>query len=36
VFRDGISVAGAPVAADAPLASDKDMPTTPNTGMASF
>jgi len=36
VSHDGISAAGTAVAADAPPASDKDTPTTPNTGKASF
>lgn len=31
---DGVSVAGPLVAADAPPANDKDIPATPNTGMA--
>jgi len=33
--RDGVSTAGT-AAADAPPASDKDIPTTPNAGKASF
>src|ERR1700730_13043258 len=32
----GVSTAGTPVAADAPPASDNDIPTAPNTGKASF
>ena len=32
--RDGVSVAGPLVAADAPPANDKDIPATPNTGTA--
>jgi hypothetical protein len=35
VFDDGTSAAGA-VAADAPPASDKDTPTTPNAGTTSL
>jgi hypothetical protein len=34
VFRVGTSGAGDLVAADAPLASDKDNPTAPNNGTA--
>jgi hypothetical protein len=36
VSHDGTSAAGMAVAADAPPASDKDTPTTPTTGTASF
>jgi len=36
VFWEGVSAVGTAVAADAPPASDKDMPTTPTTGTASF
>jgi hypothetical protein len=34
VFRVGISSAGPPVIAAAPLASDNDNPAAPNTGTA--
>jgi hypothetical protein len=34
VFWVGVSAAGTSVAADAPLASDKDNPTAPNNGTA--
>jgi hypothetical protein len=33
---DGTSTAGTAGAAEAPPASDKDIPTAPNTGMVSF
>src|SRR2546429_9713618 len=36
VSHDGKSAVGTAVAADAPPASDKDMPTAPTTGTASF
>jgi hypothetical protein len=36
VSREGISAVGTAVAAEAPLASDKDTPTTPTAGMTSF
>jgi hypothetical protein len=36
VSRDGMSVLGTAVAADAPPASDKERPTMPTTGTASF
>jgi hypothetical protein len=36
MFCEGVSAAGTAVAADAPLASDNDTPTAPNTGIASF
>jgi hypothetical protein len=36
VSFDGMSVTEPAVAADAPLASDKDTPTTPNAGTTSF
>jgi hypothetical protein len=36
VSQDAVSAVGTAVAADAPPASDKDMPTAPTTGTASF